>query len=151
MSSHRADVPKNLCANPRDPRGLRSDFLLLVLDADGAVACSLGPDLGAAAPSFDGVDLAGTDEILTLPSVDADTRWRVRASYDQLTDQTVVLAVSLADADATVSRLTRLSLLISALVLMCTAVAAWAIARIGLRAAGTDRGDRGADRRRRPQ
>ena len=131
------DVPKNLCANPRDPQGLRSDFLLLVLDSDGATACSLGPDLGAAAPSLDGVDLAGTDEIRTLPSIDGDTRWRVRSSYDQSADQTVVLAVSLADADATVSRLTGLSLLISVIVLMCTAVAAWVIARIGLQPLGS--------------
>ncbi|MGD9958336.1 sensor histidine kinase [Nocardioides sp.] len=127
------DAPKDLCANPRDPQGLRSDFLLLVLDADGAVACSLGPDLAGTAPSFDGVDLAGNDEVVTVRSLDGDTRWRVRATVDDATQQTVVLAVSLADADATVARLTRLSLLISSLVLMLTAVAAWVIARIGLR------------------
>lgn len=125
-------VPQDLCANPRDPQGLRSDFVLLVLDADGDVACSLGPDLGESAPAFDGADLAGTDELTTLPSLDGDSRWRVRARYVKATDQTVVLAVSLADADATVSRLTWLSLLISGLVLMFTAAAAWAIARIGL-------------------
>ena len=124
--------PPNLCANPRDPQGLRSDFVLLVLDADGNVACSLGPDLGGSAPAFDGADLAGTNERTTLPSVDGDNRWRVQARYDKNTDQTVVLAVSLADADATVSRLTWLSLLISGLVLMFTAAAAWVIARIGL-------------------
>ena len=28
-------VPQDMCANPRDPQGLRSDFVLLVLDADG--------------------------------------------------------------------------------------------------------------------
>jgi two-component system OmpR family sensor kinase len=60
----------------------------------------------------------------------------VRALFDNDTDQTVVLAVSLADADATVSRLTWLSLLISGLVLMFTAAAAWAIARIGLQPLG---------------
>jgi two-component system OmpR family sensor kinase len=43
-----------------------------------------------------------------------------------------VMAVSLADADATVSRLTWLSLLVSGLVLLLTAAAAWVIARVGL-------------------
>ncbi len=126
------DAPPNLCANPRDPQGLRSDFVLLVLDADGEVACSLGPDLGDAAPALDEAKLATTDGVITVPSVDGNSRWRARAIPDQATGQTVVLAVSLADADATVTRLTRLSVLISALVLFLTAVAAWAIARIGL-------------------
>lgn len=125
-------APRNLCANPRDPQGLRSDFVLLVLDRAGEVVCSLGPDLGDSAPDFDGADLAGTDELITVPSVDGNSRWRARATSDEDTGQTVVLAVSLADADATVARLTRLSLLVSTLVLMFTAAAAWAIARIGL-------------------
>jgi len=125
-------APRDLCSNPRDPQGLRSDFVLLVLDADGEVACSLGPDLGDSAPAIEPAELAGTDELVTLPSVDGDSRWRARATSDEDTGQTVVLAVSLADADATVSRLTRLSLLVSTLVLLFTAAAAWAIARIGL-------------------
>ncbi|GEP34219.1 putative sensor histidine kinase PhoR [Nocardioides szechwanensis] len=125
-------APGVLCANPRDPQGLRSDFLLLVLDADGNVTCSLGPDLGDAAPLLDQADLGATDELVTVPSVDGESRWRVRAESDNSSGQTVVFAVSLADADATVSRLTWFSLLVSALVLMFTAAAAWAIARIGL-------------------
>ncbi len=44
-----------------------------------------------------------------------------------------MFAVSLADADATVTQLTRLSVLISGLILVLTAVGAAAIARIGLR------------------
>lgn len=126
-------APSNLCANPRDPQGLRSDFVLLVLDGDGEVACSLGPDLGDSAPAFEPADLAGTDEVVTLQSADGQSRWRARALPDADTGQTLVLAVSLADADATVSRLTWLSLLVSTLVLLFTAAAAWAIARIGLR------------------
>ncbi|MFA6298326.1 MAG: HAMP domain-containing sensor histidine kinase [Nocardioides sp.] len=125
-------APSDLCANPRDPQGLRSDFVLLVLDADGNVACSVGPDLGDAAPLLEQADLGGSDELVTLPSVDGDSRWRVRAVSGGDSGQTVVVAVSLADADATVSRLTWLSLLVSALVLIFTAAASWAIARIGL-------------------
>jgi len=125
-------APGTLCANPRDPQGLRSDFMLVVLDADGGVVCSLGPDIGDAAPSLDDANLAGTDELATIPSIDGESRWRVRADYDADSGQTVVLAVSLADADATVSRLTWLSTLVSGLVLLFTAAAAWAIARIGL-------------------
>ena len=126
-----AGTPPGLCANPRDPRGLRSDFLLLVLDADGKVACSLGPDLGRSAPAIDHADLSAADRLLTVASLDGNTRWRVQAN-DRESGQTVVLAVSLADVDATVSRLTQLSLLISGIVLLLTAAAAWAIARLGL-------------------
>lgn len=126
-------APRDLCSNPRDPQGLRSDFVLLVLDADGEVACSLGPELGDSAPAFEPGALVGTDRVVTLESVDGDSRWRARAITDEETGQTRVLAVSLADADATVSRLTWLSLLVSTLVLLFTAAAAWAIARIGLR------------------
>jgi two-component system, OmpR family, sensor kinase len=125
-------APRDLCANPRDPQGLRSDFVLLVLDKGGEVACSLGPDLGDTAPDFDEALLPGTDEVMTIPSIDGDSRWRARAISDEDTGQTLVLAVSLADADATVARLTRLSMLVSALVLLLTAAAAWLIARIGL-------------------
>lgn len=120
------------CANPRDPRGLRSDFVLLVLDGDGDVDCSLGPDLGQAAPALDPAELIGSQGLLTVSSLDGETRWRVRAVARRGTDQTVVVAVSLADADATVSRLTWLSLAVSGLVLLFTAAAAWAIARFGL-------------------
>lgn len=126
-------APRNLCANPRDPQGLRSDFVLLVLDAHGEVVCSLGPELGDSAPKLDEADLAGTDVLVTVPSVDGDSRWRARATSDEDTGRTLVLAVSLADVDATVSRLTWLSLLVSSLVLLFTAAAGWAIARIGLR------------------
>lgn len=125
-------APRNLCANARDPRGLRSDFVLFVLDRDGEVACSLGPKLGGAAPSIDPAELAGTRRIHTVPSEDGASRWRARAVTGSDGAQTIVLAVSLADADATVSRLTLLSLLVSGVVLILTAAAAWAVARIGL-------------------
>lgn len=127
------DSPPDPCANPRDPRGLRSDFVLLVFDQYGEVTCSLGPDLGTAAPALDAADLGADGGLHTVSSVDGETRWRVgTASHDE-TGQSVVLAVSLADADATVARLTRLSLLVSAGVLVLTAIAAGAIARLGLR------------------
>jgi two-component system OmpR family sensor kinase len=125
-------TPDDLCANPRDPRGLRSDFVLLVLDADGDVACSLGPALGESGPALDQSNLARTAELVTVPSRDGTSRWRVRAVEPGDTGQTLVMAVSLADADATVSRLTWLSLLVSGLVLLLTAAAAWVIARVGL-------------------
>ncbi len=66
------DAPGSLCANPRDPQGLRSDFMLLVLDTDGDVACSLGPDIGDAAPELDQANLAGTDELATISSIDGE-------------------------------------------------------------------------------
>jgi two-component system OmpR family sensor kinase len=127
-----APTPDQLCANPRDPSGLRSDFVLLVLDADDNVACSLGPDLGDAGPDLDSVPTTSTD-LLTVPSLDHEDRWRLRVVSDETSGQRLVLAVSLADADATVARLTQIAALISALVLALTGAAAWLIAGLGLR------------------
>jgi two-component system OmpR family sensor kinase len=127
-----APTPDDLCANPRDPSGLRSDFVLLVLDADDDVACSLGPDLGDAAPDLSSVPTT-TSDLLTVPSIDQEDRWRLRVVSDETSGQRLVLAVSLADADATVSRLTRIAVLISVLVLTLTGAAAWLIAGLGLR------------------
>ena len=125
--------PEELCANPRDPRGLRSDFVLLVLDPDGEVACSLGPDIGSAGPDLDEVTTESTGRLVTVPSLDGEDRWRLRTDTDDATGQTIVFAVSLADTDATVNRLTRISVLISGIVLALTAAAAGLIASIGLR------------------
>jgi two-component system OmpR family sensor kinase len=127
-----APTPEDLCANPRDPSGLRSDFVLVVLDADDNVACSLGPDLGDAGPDLDSLPTTSTD-VRTVPSLDHEERWRLRVVRDEVSGQRLVLAVSLADADATVARLTQIAALISALVLALTGAAAWLIAGLGLR------------------
>ena len=128
-----APTPERLCENPRDPRGLRSDFLLLVLDADGEVACSLGPDLQDEAPDLEAVPASATGHLVTVRSLDGHNRWRLRVVSDDESGQSLVLAVSLADADATVRRLTWISLGISAVVLLLTAAASGVIAGIGLR------------------
>ena len=125
-------LPADPCSNPLDPRGLRSDFVLLVIDADDEVACSLGPDLGDAGPDLTSIPTT-TSDLVTVPSLDGEERWRLRVLGDESSGQRLVLAVSLADADATVSRLTRISGLISALVLALTGAAAWLIAGLGLR------------------
>lgn len=131
-----ANDPEQLCANPRDPQGLRSDFVLVLLNAEGDVVCSVGPDLGDSGPDLASGPLPGnsaTPELATVRSQDGDTRWRVRTVALTGSDQRLVFAVSLADADATVDRLVRLSLVTSGIVLLLTAAAAWAIARIGLK------------------
>ena len=125
--------PEQLCSNPRDPRGLRSDFVLLVLDADEQVACSLGPDLGSVAPDLESIPDSAKDGLVTVPSLDGETRWRLRVVDDDGSGETLVFAVSLADADATVQRLTWISVSISAIVLLLTGAAAWVIAGIGMR------------------
>jgi two-component system OmpR family sensor kinase len=122
------------CANPQDPRGLRSDFLLLVLDADGRVECSLGPEVGGSSPEVDRLtDAARSTELQNVPSQDGKSEWRVRTVPLDGSDRTIVFAVSLADVDATVNRLVRLSVVVSSVILLLAAVAAWALARIGLR------------------
>jgi two-component system, OmpR family, sensor kinase len=128
--------PQQLCTNPRDPQGLRSDFVLVLLDARGDVVCSVGPDLGDSGPDLAHVPLSessATPELATVRSQDGDTRWRVRTVALTGSDQHLVFAVSLAEADATVNRLVRLSSVISGIVLLLTAAAAWVIARIGLK------------------
>jgi two-component system, OmpR family, sensor kinase len=124
--------PDILCENPQDPRGLRSDFVVLVLDAEGNVACSLGPDLGDAAPDLASVPRT-TSDLVTVPSLDGEDRWRLRVVSEETDGERLVFAVSLADADATVGRLTRIAVLISVLVLALTGAAAWLIAGLGLR------------------
>jgi two-component system OmpR family sensor kinase len=121
-----------LCANPRDPRGLRSDFVLLILDGNGKEVCSVGPDLGEAGPDLAALPNETNAQLTTLSSLDGQDRWRVRIITIAENDRTLVLAVSLADADATVRRLTLVSVLISTIVLLGTGGAAWLIARIGL-------------------
>jgi two-component system OmpR family sensor kinase len=128
--------PQQFCANPRDPQGLRSDFVVVLLDAGGEVLCSVGPDLGETGPELTFLAVSGeqgTPDLLTVVSEDGETRWRVRVVALSGTEERLVFAVSLAEADATVSRLTRLSVIISGVVLVLTAAAAWAIARIGLK------------------
>ena len=128
------NAPPGPCSNPQDPQGLRSNFLLLVLDANDDVQCSLGPDLGAAGPDLEAlVDPGNTSTLQTVPAIDGKNRWRARVVDLPDSGQKLVFAVSLADADATVTQLTRLSILISGLILLLTAVGAAAIARIGLR------------------
>ena len=83
--------------------------MLLVLDADGEVACSLGPDLQDAAPDLEAVPASATGHLVTVRSLDGHSRWRLRVVSDSDSGQSVVLAVSLADADATVRRLTWIS------------------------------------------
>lgn len=125
-------LPADPCSNALDPRGLRSDFVLLVIDAQDEVVCSLGPDLGSAAPDLTSIPTT-TSDLLTVPSLDGNERWRLRVVGDESSGERLVLAVSLADADATVRRLTRISGLISLLVVVLTGGVAWLIARVGLR------------------
>ncbi len=123
------------CSNPRDPQGLRADFLILVLDGEGRQVCVLGPtDVSAPNVGTPTVaEAAARDDVRTVQSVDGTERWRVRLEADQTRDRTVVLAVSLTEADATVRRMATIGLGTSALVLGLLAIAAWFLTRVGLR------------------
>lgn len=123
------------CSNPRDPQGLRSDFLIVVLDAVGKQVCVLGPtDVSAPlVPAITPGEAAAEPGIRTLVSADGSQRWRVRLDAKPEEDRTVVLAVSLGEADATVRRLQTISLATSLVVLLLLGAAAWFITRIGLR------------------
>ena len=86
-----------------------------------------------AAPTWGSVPASATGHLVTVRSLDGHSRWRLRVVSDGGSGQSVVLAVSLADADATVQRLTWISLGHHAIVLLFTAAASGVIAGIGLR------------------
>lgn len=141
--AHRSALPQGSprpsCANPRDPQGLRTDFVILILGRGGRVVCSLGPHLGGAGPDLSYLGRSagsaaanGSQRLVTVPSLNGSGRWRVK-SVAAPHDRTLVLAVSLAEADATVARMTRLTVVVSSIVLLLTAIGAWLVAAFGLR------------------
>ena len=76
----RRPAPEELCENPRDPRGLRSDFVLARagrrrrrrLLARARTSATPRPDL-------DAVPTVADDRLVTVPSLDGEDRWRLRA------------------------------------------------------------------------
>lgn len=121
-----------LCRNPRDPRGLRSDYVLLVVENNGDVLCSLGPNLGDAGPDFNNFTITNSRNLTTVRSLDGSSNWRVSTSAADYLGRTTVVAVSLADTEATVAKLVNVSLAVNLAVLLLTGLAAWWIAKLGL-------------------
>lgn len=115
---------------------LPTNFTVLALDADGQVTCRVPEPLADSVP----LDLtpqqlsqaAATGTILTLVRKPVQVAaWR--AKVIRLDDGYAVLATSLAEADASVSRLGRISLSVGVIILGIAAGAVVAVVRIALR------------------
>lgn len=123
-------------ADGSDLSPLPTHFTVLVLDPDGSTTCSL-PRRPTEAPRIDLdqqqlAQSADAGAILTLrPAPGQAPAWRARV----LRTETgyLVLAISLAEVDASVSRLARISLTVGVVILAIAAGAGIAAVRIALR------------------
>lgn len=128
----RQPTPAELCQSSRNNARARSDFVIIVRDHQGATVCTIGASLGSSAPDLGSLPTRATAGPVTVHSKDSHTRWRVRV-VAQPDGSSLVLAVSMSDADATVHRLMVISASTSAAVLALTVLLSWAVAAIGLR------------------
>jgi two-component system OmpR family sensor kinase len=115
---------------------LPTNFTVLALDAEGRVTCRVPEPLADGVPMDltpqQLADAADTGTILTLVQTPVKiSAWR--AKIVRFDDGYAVLAMSLADADASVSRLGRITLSVGAIILAIAAGAVVAVVRIALR------------------
>jgi two-component system OmpR family sensor kinase len=134
MASEVAEAP------PNSGQRLPSDFVFVVLDANGHVTNVIASPLQqqAATPAVPSMtvqqvrELAG--QLLTVDSANgADGQWRVLATVSSDGSSTVFIASSLDQVNATVNRLSLLNLLVGGLVLLLFAVLAYWLVRRSLR------------------
>lgn len=109
---------------------------LVYLDADGTVVGGLrSPRLDVASlPASSGLSTVPTTGVpVDLPAADGTGRWRVTARPTSGWDGTVVIAVSLAEADATTARLRTTSLVGGGVLLLLLTALGWLALDRGLR------------------
>ena len=140
----------------RPVRGVSPGTTIQLRREDGSVFCTLqatgfgeevppGPDLPAeiTAPVAQG---PGTERSFTVDAVEGDERYRVQVSNER--EGMLIVAMPLADVDATLDRLIRIEVVVTALVLGALR-GARSVAGGGRAAtARRHRVDRGSDRRR---
>jgi two-component system OmpR family sensor kinase len=127
-----------VCDRGVAPQPLRSDLLVVVLDSKGRILCSLGDiERGSAprVPAFTYRDSTKrqSTEVITVRSRDGQSRWRIHPNAVPSKHRTVVTAISLSEADATVSRLGKISLATSLVLLALTGVGGYLLTGVGLR------------------
>jgi two-component system, OmpR family, sensor kinase len=130
------------CGGPGDrpPPGVEPGDYAEVRSADGVVVCSWqGRAFGEAAPSPPAlptdidVSPSGESHSFNVDAQDGGNRYRVQASAEPTSRSTIVVATSLADVDATLSRLLAIELLVTAAVLIALALLSLWVVRLGLR------------------
>lgn len=126
-----------LLSSAPGPQQLPTSFALLVLGPDGSQLCRLPAEPGGdGAPDLrpgSGVSAAevvsrGTH--VTVPSTNGSSSWRVGVAATP--SGFLVVAASLADADATVARLARIEAAVGLGILALTALVGQLVVRIGL-------------------
>lgn len=124
----------DMCAVKSDNR-LPSALVITVLDRRGAVVCTIADETSGDRPKLSSIDRERAKElgsrIMSVPSTTGSSHWHVRVGT--LDEHTVLVAVSLKDADDTVNRLTLVAGGTSLAILALTAVGAYAIVGLGMR------------------
>jgi len=130
------------CGGPGDrpPPGVEPGDYAEVRSTDGTVVCSWqGQAFGEAAPSPPAlpadidVPPSGDAHSFNVDAQDGGNRYRVQASAEPSTGGTVIVATSLADVDATLSRLLAIELLVTLGVLVALGLLGLWVVRLGLR------------------
>ena len=122
-------------------RGVSPGTTIQLRREDGSVFCTLqatgfgeevppGPDLPAeiTAPAGQG---PGTERSFTVDALEGDERYRVQVSNER--QGMLIVAMPLADVDATLDRLIRIEVVVTALVLGALAVLGLWLVGVGLR------------------
>ena len=125
----------------RPVRGVAPGTTIQLRAADGTVVCSLqaagfgevvppGPDLPAEIAPPEGRG-PGSERTFTVSAVEGDGRYRVLVSHER--EGVLIVASSLADVDATLGRLIRIEVVVTALVLGALALLGLWLVGVGLR------------------
>ncbi|HSN43477.1 MAG TPA: HAMP domain-containing sensor histidine kinase, partial [Propionibacteriaceae bacterium] len=129
-----------LCADqPAPGSALPSDFVLTLVTADGALACIRPtPQTDIASPDLTGITgpaiATHSGRSVTVGSTNGfGTEWRVHVTPLNSGDGYVVVAVSLADAQATLIQMRNIAAVAGVATLILVAVGAWFVVTIGLR------------------
>lgn len=121
-----------------DPANPLIDVYMARVLVDGTREVLVSPSSVTGAPEVPQVDAGARshDFIVTVPSVGAGPRWRAVSLLAPGGSERLVVAISLASADATASKLRLAVWLVGAVLLAGLAAAGWWIVRLGLRPIG---------------
>ena len=122
-------------------RGVSPGTTIQLRRDDGSVVCTLqatsfgeevppGPDLAGRDRRARGAG-PGTEQSFTVNAVEGDERYRVQVSNER--EVMLIVAMPLADVDATLDRLIRIEVVVTALVLGALAVLGLWLVGVGLR------------------
>jgi two-component system OmpR family sensor kinase len=115
------------------------NFYVVIRSSSGRQVCESAPSFAGTAPqlpaTIPNLQQQGPDRVayFTVPAQSGGDRYRVRASIDPGSTNTLILATSLHDVDSTLHRLLLIMLLVTAAVIAAMALLGLWIVRLGLR------------------